>query len=82
MGDGVNTNFNYPLPRGTQDSDYCATLLKAVENIRGFDPAYLLLRCLGPIETRRNANPTSSYPILVILLLDRLLQIWENQHSL
>lgn len=58
MGDGVNTNFNYPLPRGTQDSDYCATLLKAVENIRGFDPAYLLLRCLGPIETRRNADRT------------------------
>ncbi|KAI0249508.1 hypothetical protein BJV78DRAFT_663335 [Lactifluus subvellereus] len=43
MGDGVNTNFNYPLPRGTQDSNYCTALLKAVENIRGFDPAYLLL---------------------------------------
>jgi acetoin utilization deacetylase AcuC-like enzyme len=44
IGEGVNTNFNYPLPRGTQDSDYCIALLKAAENIRTFDPVYLLVR--------------------------------------
>jgi acetoin utilization deacetylase AcuC-like enzyme len=44
MGEGVNTNFNYPLPRGTQDGDYCAALRKATETIRTFDPAYLLVR--------------------------------------
>lgn len=48
IGEGVNTNFNYPLPRGTQDSDYCATLLKAAENIRTFDPVYLLVRLVCP----------------------------------
>jgi acetoin utilization deacetylase AcuC-like enzyme len=44
IGDGVNTNINYPLPRGTQDSDYCATLSNAVQDIKKFDPEYLLLR--------------------------------------
>jgi acetoin utilization deacetylase AcuC-like enzyme len=44
IGEGANTNFNYPLPRGTQDSDYCATLRKGIEDIRRFDPVYLLVR--------------------------------------
>ncbi len=52
IGEGVNTNLNYPLPRGTQDSDYCATLLKAAENIRTFDPVYLLVRLACPIYNR------------------------------
>jgi len=43
IGEGIGTNFNYPLPRGTQDDDYCATLKTATENIRNFDPAYLLV---------------------------------------
>lgn len=44
IGEGVNTNFNYPLPRDIEDGDYCTALRKAIEDIRGFDPAYLLLR--------------------------------------
>jgi acetoin utilization deacetylase AcuC-like enzyme len=44
IGEGVGTNFNYPLLRGTQDDDYCATLKTAIENIRNFNPAYLLVR--------------------------------------
>ncbi|KAI9513087.1 Arginase/deacetylase [Russula earlei] len=43
VGEGMNANFNYPLPRGTEDSDYCAALLEATENIRKFDPGYLLV---------------------------------------
>lgn len=43
IDNGVNTNINYPLPRGTQDSDYCATLSNAVQDIKRFDPGYLLL---------------------------------------
>lgn len=44
MDNGVNTNINYPLPRGTQDSDYCAALSNAIQDIKKFDPGYLLLR--------------------------------------
>lgn len=44
IGEGLNTNFNYPLPRDTQDDDYCTVLRKAIKDIRRFDPAYLLLR--------------------------------------
>ncbi len=44
IGEGTNTNFNYPLPRGTQDSDYCAALRKGIEDVRRFDPVYLLVR--------------------------------------
>jgi acetoin utilization deacetylase AcuC-like enzyme len=55
IGEGVNTNFNYPLPRGTQDGDYNATILKATENIRRFDPAYLLVRLsCTPVYDRSN----------------------------
>ncbi|KAH9043658.1 Arginase/deacetylase [Lactarius pseudohatsudake] len=44
IDDGVDANINYPLPRGTQDSEYCAALSNAVEDIKKFDPRYLLLR--------------------------------------
>ena len=44
LDDGINTNINYPLPRGTQDSDHCAALSKAVQDINKFNPGYLLLR--------------------------------------
>ncbi|KAH9082249.1 Arginase/deacetylase [Lactarius deliciosus] len=43
IDDGVGANINYPLPRGTQDSEYCAALSNAVEDIKKFDPEYLLL---------------------------------------
>ncbi|KAH8991936.1 Arginase/deacetylase [Lactarius akahatsu] len=43
IDDGVGANINYPLPRGTQDSEYCAVLSNAVEDIKKFDPGYLLL---------------------------------------
>ncbi|KAI9445365.1 Arginase/deacetylase [Lactarius indigo] len=43
IDDGVGANINYPLPRGTQDSDYCAALSNAVGDIKKFDPGYLLL---------------------------------------
>jgi len=43
MDNGVNTNINYPLPRGTEDSDYCAALSNAVQDIKRFDPGYLLI---------------------------------------
>ncbi|KAH9176854.1 Arginase/deacetylase [Lactarius sanguifluus] len=43
IDDGVGANINYPLPRGTQDSEYCAALSNAVEDIKKFDPGYLLL---------------------------------------
>jgi len=57
MGEGVNTNFNYPLPRGTQDGDYCTALLKATEDIRRFDPAYLLVRLsCTPVYDRGDTN--------------------------
>ncbi|KAH9969117.1 hypothetical protein BC827DRAFT_1258004 [Russula dissimulans] len=42
-GEGTGTNFNYPLPRGTQDDDYCTALKTAIVNIRNFNPAYLLV---------------------------------------
>jgi hypothetical protein len=57
LGEGVNTNFNYPLPRGTQDGDYCAALLKAIENLRRFNPAYLLVRLsCTPVYDSGNTN--------------------------
>lgn len=43
IDNGVNTNINYPLPRGTQDSDYCAALSNAFRDIKRFDPGFLLL---------------------------------------
>ena len=58
IGEGVNTNFNYPLPRDTQDDDYCTTLRKAIEDIRKFDPAYLLLRFCTSIYGRDDTDRT------------------------
>ena len=62
IDEGVNTNFNYPLPRGTQDSDYCASLMKATGNIRTFDPAYLLVRLVCPIYDRDTLIPWPYQP--------------------
>jgi len=56
----VNTNINYPLTRDTEDGDYCTALRKATEDIRRFDPAYLLLS-LG-VDTFAN-DPMSSFKI-------------------
>jgi acetoin utilization deacetylase AcuC-like enzyme len=58
IGEGVNANFNYPLPRDTQDDDYCTALRKAIEDIRRFDPAYLLLRFCTSIYSRYNTDRT------------------------
>ena len=52
MDNGVNANINYPLPRGTQDSDYCAALTNAVDDIKRFDPGYLLLRLFALFLSR------------------------------
>ena len=43
IGEGEGTNRNWPLPRGTGDQAYLATLEEAIATIRGFDPAYLVL---------------------------------------
>jgi hypothetical protein len=71
IDNGVNTNINYPLPRGTQDSDYCATLSNAVQDIKRFDPGYLLLRFLSFSVAGFNADHTLSVwvstPSLMIL---------------
>ncbi len=59
MDNGVNANINYPLPRGTQDSDYYAALSNAVEDIKRFDPGYLLLRFFAALFYRGlNADRT------------------------
>lgn len=55
---GVNANINHPLPRGTEDSDYCAALSNAVEDIKRFDPGYLLLRFFVLIYRGLNADRT------------------------
>jgi len=55
--EGTNTNFNYPLPRGTQDSDYCTALRKGIEDIRRFDPVYLLVRLsCTPVSDRGDTS--------------------------
>ena len=58
LDDGINTNINYPLPRGTQDSDYCAALSKAVQDINKFNPGYLLLRFFVLFYVGPNADRT------------------------
>ena len=58
IGEGVNTNFNNPLPRDTQDDDYCTVLRKAIKDIRRFDPAYLLLRFCTLIYGRDDTDHT------------------------
>ena len=58
IGEGLNTNFNYPLPLDTQDFDYCTALQKATEDIRRFGPAYLLLRFCTPIYGREDTDHT------------------------
>lgn len=58
IDNGVNTNINYPLPRGTQDSDYCAALSNAFRDIKRFDPGFLLLRFLVLLYGRFDADHT------------------------
>ena len=63
IGDGADTNFNYPLPRGTQDDDYCTTLKTATANILNFNPAYLLVRSsYTPLYGRADADCTTLQP--------------------
>lgn len=44
---GVNTGFgfhhNFPLPKGTDEDSYLATLDRALELIRGYKPKYLVI---------------------------------------
>lgn len=42
-GPGLGFHRNYPLPLGTTDADYFATLGQALERIRAFQPAYLVI---------------------------------------
>ena len=42
---GQGFNLNIPLPKGaTGDDEYCVVLQQAIEQIRIYDPAYLILR--------------------------------------
>lgn len=42
-GNGLGYHHNFPLPKGTEDAEYLATLDKAMELIRGSDPSYLVV---------------------------------------
>ncbi|MDX1377352.1 MAG: histone deacetylase family protein [Anaerolineales bacterium] len=44
-GNGLGNGFhhNFPLPRGTDDTSYLSTLDRAVDLIREFNPAYLVV---------------------------------------
>jgi len=42
-GKGLGFHHNFPLPAGTQDSAYLSTLDRALELIRNFEPAYLVV---------------------------------------
>ena len=42
-GPGAGRTFNIPLPQGTDDDAYLAALGRALERIRGFGPALLLV---------------------------------------
>jgi acetoin utilization deacetylase AcuC-like enzyme len=42
-GPGVGLNRNWPLPQGTDDATYLATLDDALDVIREFAPGYLLV---------------------------------------
>ncbi len=43
VGAGLGTNHNFPLPRGTGDAAYLATLAEALAVIRDFAPRYLVV---------------------------------------
>jgi acetoin utilization deacetylase AcuC-like enzyme len=43
QGAGLNFHHNFPLPSGTDDSDYLATLEEAVQIIRDYSPGYLVV---------------------------------------
>jgi len=42
-GAGLGFHRNFPLPAGTQDSQYLAALSEALKQIRAFDPKYLVV---------------------------------------
>jgi acetoin utilization deacetylase AcuC-like enzyme len=42
-GPGEGTNYNWPLPRGTGDADYLATLDQALATIRRFKPRFCVV---------------------------------------
>jgi acetoin utilization deacetylase AcuC-like enzyme len=42
-GPGLGTNLNVPLPRGTEDAAYLKALDRALDGIRGFRPAALVV---------------------------------------
>ena len=45
VGAGEGYIVNYPLPRGSTDDDkYCDTLREAVQRVRQFEPAFLIVR--------------------------------------
>ncbi len=43
QGPGEGTNFNWPLPKTTDDASYLATLEQALETIQGFSPRFLVV---------------------------------------
>ena len=58
--DGKGYNINYPLPENTDVERYQRTLQKALNKIRQFKPAYLVL-CLG-LDTAK-ADPTGTWQL-------------------
>lgn len=42
-GQGLGFHHNFPLPAGTDDDAYLKTLEQALQNIREFDPKYLVI---------------------------------------
>jgi len=69
VGEGVNIDVNYPLPRGIKDSDYRTALLKPIEDIRATLIAQFI--SLGVDTVADNLS-------YILLLLYCLRQTWEN----
>lgn len=42
-GDGLGYNKNYPLPLGITDAEYLKTLQKALEDVKDFNPKFLIV---------------------------------------
>lgn len=59
-GDGVGYNLNFPLPRGTDDARYLRTLERALDAIKAFAPAILVVS-LG-FDIMRG-DPTGSFTL-------------------
>jgi acetoin utilization deacetylase AcuC-like enzyme len=43
QGPGEGTNYNWPLPRGTDNAGYLAALDEALAVVRAFAPQYLIV---------------------------------------